>query len=587
MMTQLKLIQETAQHVVSAIAASLGVDVAMIDTRFELIATSATFLEKRGTDINQSFIVNGVYEKGTMVLPNPGHNALCAGCRYQGNCPETAEVLRTIRYEGEIIGVILMVTYTQAQKEKLLGNTAALLEFIGEMAKLICNEIKLQETIEKEKIVRRQLETTINFVNNGIIAIDREGRVTQINKRSLEILGIGRRSPKGMTIQDVLPRYVFDLLIGQGQTIKRMEIDVVSPIRTHCILSGNPLTVQSKIMGAVISMEDIQEVRSTVYEFGENLIQYTFDDIRGDSEEMERIKDYASQIALNHSTILIQGESGTGKELFARAIHGRSERAGRPFIPINCAAIPETLLESELFGYDEGAFSGARKGGKPGKFEMASGGTLFLDEIGDMPLHMQAKLLRVLQEGEIERLGGMRTIAVDVRVIAATNQDLEQMVKVNGFRKDLFFRLNVLPLKIPPLRSRRSDIRILADFFLDKHNRKIGKSIQGFSGEARGRLLAYYWPGNVRELENTVEYAVNVEDGPVIGPGALPVGIAGRSGMNAENQMLAGKLKDYERLILREALESHGNTVQGKKGAAKELGISLPTLYRKCKELAV
>ena len=521
------------------------------------------------------------------MLPNPGHNALCAGCRYAGNCPETAEVLRTIRYEGEIVGVVLMVTYTQSQKETLLGNTTALLEFIGEMANLICNEIKLNETIEQEKVVRRQMETTINFVNNGIIAVDREGRVTQSNKKAAEILKTDRQSLMGQNIRERLPEAAVALLLDQGQTIKRMEVHNVAPPGIHYLLSANPVDVQGKVLGAVISMEDIQEVRSTVYELCEHQIQYTFDDIIGVSEEMARIKEYAGQIALNRSTILIQGESGTGKELFARAIHGHSERTCGPFIPVNCAAIPETLLESELFGYEEGAFSGARKGGKPGKFELAIGGTIFLDEIGDMPLHMQAKLLRVLQEGTIERVGGIRTISVDVRVMAATNQDIEQMVKASEFRKDLFFRLNVLPLKIPPLRSRRSDIPILADFFLDKHNGKIGKTIEGFTPQARDVMLAYYWPGNVRELENAVEYAVNMETGPLVGPGALPAGIARQSGFQGERRPLTGKLKDYERLILREAVESYGNTVQGKKKAAEELGISLPTLYRKIKELSV
>ena len=449
-MTKLQNIQESAQYAVTTIAAALGVDVALIDTNFELLATSKTFLEKRGTDINREFIVNGVYEKGAMVLPNPGHNKLCQGCRYEGNCPETAEVLRTIRYEGKIIGVILMVAYTQNHKERLLNNTEALLEFIGEIAKLICNEIKLKEMAEQEKMIRKQLETTINFIDSGIFAINREGIITQISKRSFEILRRKETLKQHTKIQDLLPIEIYEKLIRQGETIRRKEIDTISPIRIHCLLSGNPVKVEDKVLGAVISIEDSAEVRSSVYEFSEKQIQYTLDDILGESNKLMQVKEYARQIAENNATVLIQGESGTGKELFARAIDSHSFRSEFPFIPVNCAAIPELLLESELFGYDDGAFSGARRGGKPGKFERAHGGTIFLDEIGDMPLHLQAKLLRVLQEGMIERIGGIKEISVDVRIIAATNQNIEQMVRSKQFRKDLYFRLNVMPMQIPP-----------------------------------------------------------------------------------------------------------------------------------------
>ena len=281
-MTKLQMIRESAQHAVTAIAAALGVDVAMIDTDFKPIATSKTFLEKRGTDINQNFITNGVYKTEAMVLPNPGHNKLCEGCRYEGNCPETAEVLRTIRYEGEIIGVILMVTYTQHQKERLLTSTGALLEFIGEMAKLICKEIKLKETVEQEKVVRRQLETTINFVNNGIVAIDSGGRITQINRRALEILGRKVGLAQAVNIQELLPPEIYERLIRHGETIRRKEIDTTGPSRIHCLLSGNPVKVLGKVLGAVINMEDIAEVRSTVYEFSEKQMQYTLDDILGE-----------------------------------------------------------------------------------------------------------------------------------------------------------------------------------------------------------------------------------------------------------------------------------------------------------------
>ena len=578
----LKKIRETVQHVVSAISAALGVDVAIIDNEFELVATSKTFLETRGTDINQKF-VRGIYHKGMAVITNPGHHELCRGCRNEGHCPETAEVLRVIEQDGRRYGVLLMVAYTQAQKEKILNNTAGLLEFIGEMANLICDEIRLQQSLEKEKLVKRQLETTVNFVDGGIITIDRRGRITQINGQAKIILGLRSQKAEQKHLSDFLPEQLIRQLIDEGRQVKRCEIQAVKPRQVHCLISANPVTIGPKVMGAVLRIQDIRELRSAVYEFSAKQIETTFDDIYGESEALLRVKAHAATVARNDSTVLILGESGTGKELFARAMHADSRRKSQPFIAINCAAIPETLLESELFGYDEGAFSGARKGGKPGKFEMADGGTLFLDEIGDMPLHMQAKILRVLQEGVVERVGGMAAIAVNVRIIAATHRDPEQLVKNGGFREDLYYRLNVVPILIPPLRLRKQDIAGMAVFFLDKYNLKMKRHLNAFSPEAMQLLGAYHWPGNVRELQNAVEYAVNVETTAKIQPASLPAGIVRRSALMMARRPLAEKVRDHERLLIREALEAFEDSVEGKKLAARELGISLPTLYRKLK----
>ena len=585
-MTELRDIQQTAQHVVSAIAAAMAVDVALIDAEFQLVATSQMFLEKRGRDINREFVA-GVFQRGTVVLPNPGHNELCAGCRYEGNCPETAEVLRTIRYDGRDIGVLIMVAYTQAQRETLLNNAAGVLEFMERMGELLCNEIRLQDLLEKEKVIKSHLESTIDFVDSGIISIDARGRITQINARAANVLKVDRASVKGRNLRDFLPYHHLESLIEKGQVIRGKEIMAAAPAKIHCLISANPVTVQARLVGAVINIRDFSDIRSDIYDFAEKQIEYTFDDIHGESNVLAEVKEYARQIAPTDSNILIQGESGTGKELFARAIHRCSHRFTYPFVPINCAAIPEALLEAELFGYEEGSFSGAKKGGKPGKFELANGGTVFLDEIGDMPLHMQAKLLRVLQGNAVERVGGIREIHIDVRVIAATNQDLEHMVKSGKFRKDLFFRLNVMPLVVPPLRNRNSDTLVLANHFLAKYNSKNRKNLEGFTREALDLLMAYYWPGNVRELENAVEYAVNIEKGARIRAASLPSNISSKTRIKREGQSISGRVGDYERLIIKDALQSFGNTVEGKKAAAKELGISLSTLYRKLKELHI
>jgi len=587
-MTKLRSIEQTAQHIVSAIEAAMGVDVGIIDSDFELIAKSTTFMEKRGTDINVNF-VKQILDKEAIIVPNPGHNKLCTGCPNEGNCPETAEVLRTISYNGTTIGVILMVAYTETQKERLLSNTSGLLEFIKELANLLCNEIMLQEVIAEEMEIKSHLETTINFMDTGIITINKNSTITQINARAAKVLKLNRSSGLGKDLDAVLPYHTFSSLLEEGKAVRGREIMTSSPEKVHCLISGNPVTVEGKTVGAVINIKDFNEFSSDIFDFVGRHIEYTFDDIYGDSDAIRSIKEYAEKIASTDSTILIQGESGTGKELFARAIHNSCccNRSACPFMPVNCAAIPEALLESELFGYDEGAFSGAKKGGKPGKFEMAHGGTIFLDEIGDMPLHMQVKLLRVLQEQVIERVGGIRAIPIDVRVIASTNQDLSEMVKDRNFREDLFFRLNVMPLHIPPLRDRGKDILILAHHFLAKYNTKNNKNVNAFSPEAADVLMNYHWPGNARELENAVEYAVNIEEGATIAAHSLPAHIARKHHIPSDQSSLTGRLREHEELIIQDALNSFGRTTEGKQRAARTLGISLPTLYRRIKELNI
>jgi len=581
--SELKEIQETVQHVVCAISAALRVDVAIIDTNFELVATSKTFLETRGTDINQNFI-RGVYRKGMLLVPNPGHHELCKECRYEGNCPETAEILRVIEQEGARYGVLLMVAYTQTQKEKFLNNTGELLEFIGEMANLIYDEIRLKQILEKEKIIRQQLKATINFMDNGIITIDRQGRITQINTQATTILDLDNQQTEQQSLKNYLPEQLITQLINEGKPIKRCEIQTTRPNKTHCLLSANPIVVADRVMGAVFRIQDFKEMRSAVYEFSAKHIETTFTDILGESNAFQQIKAQARTAAYGDSTVLILGESGTGKELFARAIHTNTRRNTNPFIAINCAAIPETLLESELFGYDEGAFSGARKGGKPGKFELADGGTLFLDEIGDMPLHMQTKILRILQEKVVERIGGMKPIPVDIRIIAATNIHLEKLMQEGGFRKDLYYRLNVFPLEIPPLRVRKQDITILASHFLTEYNTKMKRNIESFSQEVLEILMSYHWPGNVRELQNVVEYSVNVETESIIRLCSLPTNISRFGTVKKLQRSFGDKVREYEKMLIREVLEFHEDSVEGKKRVAVELGISLPTLYRKIKE---
>ncbi|AHF06776.1 sigma-54 interaction domain-containing protein [Desulfitobacterium metallireducens] len=312
---------------------------------------------------------------------------------------------------------------------------------------------------------------------------------------------------------------------------------------------------------------------------------FTFDDIIGCHPDFERSVTLARKAAKSNSTVLILGESGTGKELFAHAIHSASQRSEKSFIKVNCAANPVTLLESELFGHEKGAFNEALKI-KIGKMELANEGTIFLDEIGDMNLYLQSKLLRVLQDMEFERLGGMQTIKVDVRVIAATNRNLREMVRQGEFREDLFYRLNVVELRLPPLRKHKEDVLAYAQSYIMKFNHKFGKRVVGMNTQAEQILLNYPWPGNVRELQNVIERAMVIVDGDIITPKQLSNLV--ENGMGDSSEKNIGELMPLdvlEKKMIRLALQRYGESVEGKKKAAQSLNISLATLYNKLKTL--
>jgi two-component system, NtrC family, response regulator AtoC len=339
------------------------------------------------------------------------------------------------------------------------------------------------------------------------------------------------------------------------------------------------VTVMNAIQASRLETE-LQSLRSELHE------RYHFDSIIGQSGVMQEAFRSASRVVNSEVTVLLSGESGTGKELFARAIHHHSTtRSPGRFVPVNCTALPESLLESELFGHEKGAFTGAASR-RIGKFELANGGTIFLDEIGEMSQAIQAKILRVLQEREFERLGGNELVKVDIRLISATNKNLEEEVRKGRFREDLFYRISVFPIHLPPLRERREDIPLLAEFFLKRYTEREGKSIQGFGPETLRVLLGYHWPGNVRELENVVERAVVISHGPWIVLDDLPTHIVaiGRDMLTAPEGRLPAQIDRIEEEMLRKALlECEGNVSR----AAKRLGIGRATIYRKAKKFGL
>jgi transcriptional regulator with PAS, ATPase and Fis domain len=375
----------------------------------------------------------------------------------------------------------------------------------------------------------------------------------------------------------------------------------VGPKRKDVIVNGAPVMVDGVLKGSVGVIYDISEIKMLTEELekARRIIRtleakYTFADIIGESEAMRAALEQAQRAALTKATVLLRGESGTGKELFAHAIHNASERKYNQFIRVNCAAISETLLESELFGYEEGAFTGAKRGGKRGLFEEASGGTIFLDEIGELSMSMQVKLLRVLQEREIIRVGGTKAIAIDVRVIAATHVNLESAIQAGRFREDLYYRLHVVPIHIPPLRQRGEDIKPLSLHLLRKYNLEYGRSVEEIAPETLHILTAYHWPGNVRELENVLGRAmINMRfNEKVIMPQHLPPlerpaavnGVSPQAASAPTGKTLKQAVEEAEKAhILKELAAVGGNRTE----AAKRLGISLRSLYYKLEKLGI
>ena len=365
-----------------------------------------------------------------------------------------------------------------------------------------------------------ELRTILDSVNEGILAVSKDGIISHINQVICNILQCTPEEAIGLPVEELVgeaPPILETLRLGQASRLLRWKVTRNGKVMQF--LSGNiPIqNGQGEIIGAVATIQDFQQIENIILQT-DKAKRCTFDDIIHQSPRMIRLIASARAVARNSSTILLRGESGTGKELFATAIHAAGLRSKKPFIPINCAALTESLLESELFGYEDGAYTGAAKGGRQGLFEQANGGTLFLDEIGDISLRLQVRLLRVLQEGTIRRVGGNKDVSVDVRIIAATHRNLEAMIQTGEFRDDLYYRLNVIPLTLLPLRERKEDIPLLAQHLIRKICRKINKPEVHLTRESVALLTARQWPGNVRQLENTLERLINFIDTTEIRP---------------------------------------------------------------------
>ena len=436
------------------------------------------------------------------------------------------------------------------------------------------------------RLVRRNKELTIStsFLDNvieatgtGLLTLDKELRIQRINRQGKKILRSDELEGRPVSMLGDLD---LDLeSIHKNPTIwTNRECRIQDGNRDiHFFYSAQPvLSKENEPLGAVLNFTEFSNIRKLVDKISGTKAFFTFDSLLGTSPTFIEAVELAKRASQSNSTVLLLGETGTGKELFAQAIHNGDQRIEKPFVPINCGAIPGELLESELFGYVEGAFTGALKGGRPGKFALASGGTILLDEIGDMPHDMQVKLLRVLQTGEVHPIGARRVLQTDARIIASTHVDLSKAVQQNRFRQDLYYRLNILQIKIPPLRERGADdIRILANYFLKKNNPQYQ-----FTPEAITALISYSWPGNVRELENTIQRALHVCDNKKIT--AKNLGLTNRTA--ADEVINPGTLQHMEKKMISATLKATNSNMAE---TARRLGISRATLYRKVKQCAL
>ncbi|MBI5419524.1 MAG: sigma 54-interacting transcriptional regulator [Deltaproteobacteria bacterium] len=460
---------------------------------------------------------------------------------------------------------------------------------------------KISRELDSTKVLVHTLEEVLAGAGEWMVVVDASGRITMISEAYAEFLGVVVPEAVGKPVTEVIENTRMHIVartgaaeMGEAQTIRGREV----------IVNRIPLRDGDRVVGAYgrVVFKDVEQLRqlagklnlleSKVKYYEEELThlrgaKYTFASIVGSGPAVAAAKEEARRASRTDSTVLVRGETGTGKELFAHAIHAAGSRRSGPFIKLNCAAVPADLLESELFGYEEGAFTGAKKGGKPGKFEMAAGGTLFLDEIGDMPIAMQAKLLRVLQEKEVERVGGTASRRVDLRIIAATGRNLEELVGAGKFRADLYYRIHVIPIHIPPLRERREDVEEIASHILSKISLDSGEPKRRISPDLLDILRSYAWPGNIRELQNVLERAAAMARGDVLLPEHIPPHLllaVANAGKEVTPGSLASAKAEAERSAILAALKaSRGN----KSRAAEILRIHRVKLYEKMKRYGI
>lgn len=585
-MSLLKKIQNYVKDYAEIIADILQCDVEIADEDLVRIAGTGQYSENIN-ELCKGIVYKNVFEtKKSRILINPKEDELCEKCSYKDTCTETLEMSAPIFYKDKVIGVIGLICFTEEDKKRLLKNMETYLKFTEKIGDFISGKVfELEEDLEKKEIMGI-MKQIINNYDKCVLVVDSEGKILDANDLALKELKI--ENGLGLAYQriNIIPKN--EALFGKDIFSAEINREKYNLIGTLIPVTGFSSKEYKIFLFENFNFDKSKEISKNKYAANNIFLE----DIISNSEEMSKLKEKIRKIAKTQSTVLITGESGTGKELIARAIHNCSDRAKQPFIAINCGAIPENLLESELFGYVKGAFSGASNEGRVGKFELANNGVIFLDEIGEMPFFLQVKLLRVLQERTIVRIGSNKLINLNIRVIAATNKNLLKLVKEGKFREDLYYRLNVIPLKVPALRERQEDILLLGDYLNTKYSKSLGSSKIVMDDEINEIFLRHSWPGNVRELENSVEFLLNMSDenGNIDEETREYLKRNLKSNSKYDDKILEKKvieddeiitLEESEKRLISKALRIYGSDTTGKNICAEKLGIGIATLYRK------
>lgn len=562
-MYNLEDVRPLIERLVLAISNSLKLEIAIFNSESQLFFCTPTYLKKKGRAVHAPFIED-VLNNGSILVNTPGEMSSCIGCRFKDHCPSTVEILCCIRAGTSVVGVADFTSFTKEGQRRINENTPLYLNTITELSAMI-GEFLLNKSGNHDYIdIHNLLQESLELSGNAVILADSHGAIIRCNQLANRILSLCGTIPS--SLWQLFPESVVKSIL-KGNTFFEKNVSF-STFKAK--ISTKPVFSNNRLSGILIRFSD------EIYEQAGP--SSTIHPIIGESSDIETVQKLISKLANSPTPILITGETGTGKELVARSIHEQSKRKKYPFVAINCSGIPENLFESELFGYEEGSFTGAKKGGKPGKFEMAQGGTLFLDELGEMPLSMQPKLLRVLQEYELERVGSTKKIQLDIRIIAATNQNLREMIQKGSFREDLFYRIGVIQMELPPLRKRREDILPISLNYIEALKEKLDTPLKYIGKDVEDFFLAYDWPGNVRELQNVVEYAANLCYDETMTLKDLPEYVVNKVG-NARSRNYEDEKSEKEQID--ELLDRYGYTLEGKKQVANLLGISLRTLYRK------
>ena len=572
-MSILESIRNDLLHIIESMYAVTNIDITIVDKNLNRVLATQFVKEKMGDRAPRNSAFHKCIITGDQYfIEKPRIDPICSDCENVNTCMELTELCIPIKFNNQIIGVLGMCAYNEKAKRNLIVNRESYINFEYQLSNMISTILNEKHTSQLLEYRSSELRTLINSLNEGIIILDNDERIVTINsymKSNMEI-------NDNMGIRDLLSNNNYDLL-----SKKRFngEIGPVTIRGREFIISSSPIYTNDSKEGIVLVFSDFEKMKESVFSSTISKDFVSFDDLVGESTAFLKAKQEAMEISKSNASVLLLGETGSGKDLFAKAIHSRSSRSDQIFMPINCGAIPESLIESELFGYEKGSFTGANHEGRAGKFEISKDGTLFLDELGDLPLNMQVKLNRVLEDKKIMRIGSHKAIDVNPRIIAASHRNLESMVADNKFREDLFYRISLVPIYIPPLRERGSDIILLARYYLKILSKLYNKDIEGFTSECEKLLVQHPWPGNIRELKNIIEYAIIFEENSHIGIEKIKGKL--RIKENKQTLTLAELTKEYEKEVIENRLTNMEDSLEGKKRAAKELGISLATLYRK------